>query len=126
MAVRSDRNRRAGLIYVKINGLQIEAKGNFTVGYGKPKREAIVGADGVHGYKETPQISYVEGAVTDASDLDTAALLETVSATVTVDLNNKKTLILEDAWYSGEGTMSTEEGEIGIRFESRHQITEVR
>ena len=122
----ADKNRRAGLIWVQINGQRIEAKGTFTIGAGQPARNPIIGADGVHGYAETPQVAYVEGAMTDSPDLDTVALRQTTNATVTVELNNGKTWVYEDAWYAGEGAMTTDESEIAFRFESRYPATEMK
>ena len=122
----ADKNRRAGLIWVQINGQRIEAKGTFTIQPGQPLRSAIIGADGPHGYAETPQVSYVEGALTDSPDLDTVALRQTTNATVTVELNNGKTWVYDDAWYAGEGAMTTDESEIAVRFESRYPATEMK
>ncbi len=122
----ADKNRRAGLIWVQVNGQRIEAKGSFTIGAGQPKRDGIIGADGIHGYKETPQIAFVEGALTDNPDLDSVALRNITNATVTVELNNGKTWVFEDAWFAGEGAMTTDESEIAIRFESRYPATEMK
>ena len=95
--------RRAGIIQLQINGTIQDAKGNFSYNLGQPKREAIVGNDGVHGFKETPQVAFIEGAITDA--------------TVTISLANGKVVELKDAWYAGEGTASSEEAEVPVRFE---------
>ena len=88
--------------------------------------EAIIGADGVHGYKETPQVSYIEGAVTDREDLDLEALVGADECTVTLELNNGKIITLSRAWFAGDGTASTEEAEIPIRFESKSRAQEVK
>jgi len=49
-------NRRVGgIIFLKVDGEGFQSKGNFTYNIGVPKKEAVVGADGVHGFKETPQ-----------------------------------------------------------------------
>jgi len=122
----NDKNRRAGRIWFKVNGKMIEAKGNFTIGPGQDKREAIPGADGIHGYKEIPQVAYIEGAITDSPDLDIVDFVNITNATVTLELNNGKTWILEDAWYAGEAKITTGEGEIAVRFESRHPATEMK
>lgn len=111
--------RKGGMIQVQVAGVMHDAKGTFTYGLGTPKRDAIVGADAVHGFKEVPQVPFVEGAFTDRAGLDAKALFNTEGATVTLTLANGKTVILQDAWYAGEGTISTEEGEIGIRFEGK-------
>ena len=118
-------NRRAGKIYLKINGVLYDAKGDFTYNLGKPSRAAIVGADGIHGYRETPQTPYIEGAVTDAGDLDPADLVGVDEATVTLELANGKTIVLNNAWFAGEGGVTVGEAEIAVRFESRQEGQEV-
>jgi len=49
--------------------------------------------------------------------LDLKALQETTEATVVLELANGKSIILREAWYAGEGTVSTQEGNIAARFE---------
>lgn len=109
--------RRGGILFLKVGGERQDAKGNFTYNLGQPKRDGIVGADGVHGYKEMPQVPFIEGEITDRQTLDLAALLNVVDTTVTLELANGKVIVLRQAWYAGEGTGNTEEGNIGVRFE---------
>lgn len=109
--------RRGGKIQFNVNGVLYDAKGNFSYGLGTEKREGIVGADRVHGYKATPQIPYIEGEITDRNDLDLASLASTTDATVTLSLANGKTIVLREAWYAAEGKGQSEEGNIEIRFE---------
>jgi predicted heme/steroid binding protein len=66
-------NRRAGRIYFKVDGTQYDAKGSFSYNLGADKRDGIVGADGVHGYKAMPQVPFIEGAVTDRPVKEPAA-----------------------------------------------------
>jgi Phage tail tube protein len=110
-------NRRGGLIQFAAGGVTFDAKGNFTYNLGSPKREAVVGADAVHGFKETPQVAFVEGEITDRGNLDLKALTLMDDATVTLNLANGKIIVLGGAWYAGEGTGNTDEGNIGVRFE---------
>ena len=109
--------RRAGLIQVQIQGEIQDAKGSWSYGLGRPKREAIIGSDGVHGFKETPQVAFIEGAITDRGTLDLAALVTGKNQTVTLTLGNGKVIALRDAWFAGEGTASSEEAEIPVRWE---------
>jgi uncharacterized Fe-S center protein len=118
-------NRRAGIIYLRVDGELQEAKGSFSYNLGNPKRDAIIGSDGVHGYKETVQVAFIEGAVTDAQTLNLGALTQLDGVTVHLELNNGKTIVLSNAWFAGEGTPSTEEAEIPIRFESKNKAQEV-
>jgi len=110
-------NRLSGLINFKVNGELQQAKGNFTYNLGQVKREAIVGADRVHGYKALPQVPYIEGEITDSSDYDLEALQNVDDATITLELANGKTVVLRDAWYAADGDVQTEEANIQIRFE---------
>lgn len=110
-------NRLAGLLEVQVNGTLLQAKGNWTYNLGANKREAIVGSDKVHGFKEMPQVPYIEGEVTDASSLDVEELLRTDDATITLKLANGKVIVLRNAWYAADGTVGTEEANIQIRFE---------
>lgn len=117
--------RRGGLIQFATGGVTQDAKGAFTYNLGIPKRDAIAGADGIHGYSEKPQAAFIEGAITDRGSLDMAALVAMQDVTVTLVLANGKTILLTDAWFCGEGTGNTEEGEMPIRFESKKQAQEV-
>lgn len=112
-------NRRAGVFYFKVNGQQYDAKGSFTYNLGGEKREAIVGANGVHGYKAAPIAPFIEGEVTDSRALDLETLKEIDGATVTLELANGKTVVLHNAWYAADGDVGTEEGNVQLRFEGR-------
>lgn len=109
--------RRAGIIQFQVNGEVMDAKGSFSYNLGRPMRESIIGSDVAHGYLERPQIAFIEGEITDRGDLDLAALVDTSGATITLRLNNGKTIALRDAWFAGEGTGNSEEGNIPVRFE---------
>lgn len=111
-------SRRGGMIQVQVNGVLYDAKGDFTYNLGRPKNEAIIGTDGVHGFKATPQVAFIEGEVTDRGDLDVDALVRLEGATVTLLLANGKVIALSNAWYAGEGTGNTGEGNLAVRFEA--------
>lgn len=110
--------RIAGIIQIQVNGEVQSAKGSWAYNLGHPVRTAIVGADEVHGYKETPQVAFAEGEITDRGTLDLAALATLKDATVTLQLANGKTVALYEAWFAGEGTGNTDEANIAARFES--------
>lgn len=109
--------RRAGIIQVQVNGEVYQARGNWTYNLGRPMREAIVGADTIHGFRETPQVAFIEGEITDLATLDLATLVTLENATVTLRLANGKLVALREAWFAGEGTGNTEQGNIAVRFE---------
>lgn len=114
----ASKNRVGGLISVKVNGDILYAKGNFTYNLGIPKKEGVVGADRTHGFKETPQIAYIEGEITDRQEMSLEDLQATVDATITLELANGKVIVLRNAWYASEGVGNTEEGNVECRFEA--------
>ena len=121
----ADPQRRAGLIQLQTQGVIQDARGSFSYNLGQVKRDTIVGADTVHGYKEVPQAPFIEGSITDRGTLDLAALATGTQLTITLALANGKTIVLRNAWFAGEGTASTEEAEIPVRWEgqSANEVT---
>lgn len=115
----ANEQRKGGIIFFKVDGSLFQAKGNFTYNLGLPKREAIVGADGVHGYKDAPQVAFIEGEITDSKSLDMATFMKIENSTVTLELANGKVICLRDAWNASEGTGNTEEGNMPVRFEGK-------
>ena len=91
--------------------------GSWTYNIGNLKREAVVGNDGVHGFSDMHQVPFVEGAITDQNDLSLAEIQGLTDVTVTIELANGKTIVLNNAWYASEGNVTTEKGEIAVRFE---------
>jgi len=108
---------RGGMLYLLKNGQRYDAKGDFTYNLGRPKKTAITGADGVHGFSTEAQVPHIEGAITDAKELDLAAFLDTVDATITLELQIGKVIVLRQAAYVGEGDVNPKEGEVSARFE---------
>lgn len=109
--------RVGGKIFIKADGAQFDAKGQFEYNLGVDKRDPVIGSDGYHGYKAMPQEAYISGAITDNYDLDLKNDLLTIeNATITLELYNGKVIVLRNADYTGQGTAQTEEGEVEIRF----------
>lgn len=109
--------RVGGIISLKIDGDMYFAKGDFTYNLGLPKKEGVVGSDRVHGYKEVPQIPFIEGEITDRQEMSLETLMGIKDSTITLELANSKVIVLREAWNAAEGTGNTGEGNIGVRFE---------
>lgn len=110
-------SRIAGYLSLQINGEIYNAVGNFTYNVGAPKREMLLGPDRVHGYKEMPQVPFIEGEIRDSSDIDLSVLTNLKDATATIALANGKTFVLKDAVYVADGNVQTEEANIQLRLE---------
>ena len=111
--------RLGGIIRLQIDGEIYSVVGSWTRNLGVPMREALVGSDEVHGFKETPRYPFLEGAFRDSGSLDLRELQELRGVTVSMELPNGKLFVLYNAWYAGEGNVTTEEGEIAARFEGK-------
>ena len=110
--------RVGGIIRVTVDGSEVRAKGDFTWNLGVNKREAVIGAGYVHGYKETPQVAMIEGEVTDTSDLDLIAMMSVTDSTVILELPDSKSIVLRSAYYASEGEGTTAEGAVKVKWES--------
>lgn len=117
--------RRGGTIEFKVDGVTYLAKGEYSYHMGTPKRETVSGPGKVHGFKETAQPAYIEGAITDDPGLDVKALRKLKDVTVTLALGVGKTIMLSNAWECGDGMGKSDEGELGVRFESAEEGQEI-
>lgn len=107
---------KAGHISVKYNGVTLAANGEFTYNLGASVRESLLDeAGGVAGYSESSQENMIEGAIFDDSDITLTDILNLDGATVTLELNNGKTIVQRGAWYAGDGSVSTKEGSIPFK-----------
>ena len=110
-------SRIAGVINLAVNGTSYMLAGDFTYDIGGYKREMMSGPDGVHGYKETVKIPFIEGDLRDTSAVDLATLTNLTDATVVLTLANGKTISLYNAVFTGDGVGATGEATIKARFE---------
>lgn len=109
--------RRAGIIQVQVQGEIMDAKGNFSYNLGREKRESIVGADRIHGFKAMPQPGFIEGEITDRQTLDLDKLVSATDVTVVLSLANGKAIVLSEGFFAGEGTGNSEDANIQVRWE---------
>lgn len=109
-------NVRAGKFNLRVDGALMEAYGNFTYGPSFDQAEEIPGIGRLNGFKETYKPGFIEGEITDNISLDLTALVNTRDATVTLELRNGKTFTLQEASYTGDGTVQTENANIKVKF----------
>lgn len=109
--------RVAGIAYLKIDGRLFETSGNFTIQPGQPMREGKIGTSRVVGYSETPQVPSIEGRIVLTPELSLVELTTITEATIQVVGPTGHTFVLRDAWFAGEGSYDTGEGEVAVKFE---------
>lgn len=106
-----------GICQFIVNGNQYALRGDMKVSLGDVKREAVIGADTFHGFKEIPTQAYVEVQVSDLAGLDINTVQSLINVTVTVKLNNGKTGTLSNAAQVNDLELDAVEGHYTIRFE---------
>ena len=83
--------RIGGVANIAVDGVLHKLTGTWTYDLGNPKRTGKKGPDGeLHGYLEEPKVAFIEGAITDSSDLDVNAFQNITSATIQLELANGK------------------------------------
>ena len=107
----------AGTAFFLIDGIRFSAKGNFSAALTDIERESVMGLDGYHGFKEMHVPVFIEGDITDKSDIDIDALNRADNATVTIELANGKTGVMRNAVQINQLALGVDEGEITLRFE---------
>lgn len=111
--------RRFGIKQLQIDGVVFLVKGGVSYSLGGDKLESVMGVDRRHGSKVTRIPAYIEATITDAGDgFDLRALTKLSDSTVTIDLENGKTIKLGHANYAADGKVTAEEGEVEARFEA--------
>ena len=109
--------RIAGVAYLKADGIQLPLRGNFTVSPSQVERAMLAGQDGVHGYSEMPRVPFIEGDVSLTADVTVAQLESFVASTVTAELANGKTYVLQGGVTTAAFALNTKDGLTRVRFE---------
>jgi hypothetical protein len=103
----------AGRIEVTANGNRLQAAGAFKIRPGTPKREELVGPDGLHGVKEMPTAPGASGTIRNNRKLNVPETIGNMqNATIVITLCSGKQYLLEDCVYKGDLEIDTENAEI--------------
>jgi hypothetical protein len=110
-------NRIGGVLSLRVDGNQYEARGNFQVTPGTVKRTGVAGQDAVHGYIEEPIVPQIKGDVSIGNQLSLETLEGITDSTVQVALANGNTYILVDAWVTAAFVIDAHDGKVEVTFE---------
>ena len=72
----------AGTVYVDVDGNRLSIKGSITCAFSDFEREQVVGADGVHGFKESYMAPFVEVTATTTKQLDLKGLTQITNSVI--------------------------------------------
>lgn len=109
--------RIAGTVYLQTPIGNVEIGGSWTVSIAKVNREAVVGAGGGGGYKETPVACYCEGDVLLTPELALLGLEAITDGAFTVELANGRAYTFQHAWTGKAPEANAIDGTGTLRFE---------
>jgi hypothetical protein len=106
----------AGTCYIKVDGEQLEVSGGLECPLSDQKREAVVGAAGVAGFKETTIAPYVKVTAILVPGFPLDKLKSATDMTITAEFANGTVYVLSDAWFGGESSHKAEDGTADLEF----------
>lgn len=110
-------NRIGGVLSIRVDGKQYEARGNFSVTPSTVKRTGIAGQDFVHGYIEEPIVPSIKGDLSIGNQLSMQELEAITQATVQCRLANGVTYVLTEAWTTSAFSIDAHDGKVEVTFE---------
>lgn len=115
-------NRIGGVLSLRVDGTQYEARGNFQVNPSTVKRTGIAGQDFVHGFIEEPIVPFIKGDVSIGNQLSVQQLEGIVNSTVQVNLANGNAYVLSQAWVTSAFVIDAHDGKVEVTFEGRIMV----
>jgi len=109
--------RIAGIAELKVDGVIMALRGNFTVSPSSVERTMLAGQDGIHGYQELPRIPYIEGDCSTVQGFYVRSLLTQVDVTVIATLANNMQYTLTGAMCKDAIEINTRDGQFRVRWE---------
>src|SRR5260363_91825 len=111
-------NRMAGMAYLHVDGKSYLLSGDLSYNVSSVSREALLGMDGVHGYKETPQAGVISATLRDAGGLTVADFNAMTNVAVTVERANGNTAVGPNPWTVETPATKAAEGTFEVKWES--------
>lgn len=108
--------RIAGTCYIKVDGEQLEVSGGVEAPLNENKREPVVSATGVAGYKETVITPYVKVTAILVAGFPRAKLASAEDMTVTAEMANGSVYTLSGAWLANEAAHKADDGTVELEF----------
>jgi hypothetical protein len=109
-------NKVGGIAYVKLNGITYPLRGNAKHKPGKKSREAVIGQDSLHGFKEKPEAPQIEMDITDRGNMSVALINDMEDASITMEYNNGKVFVLNGASQMNHIEVDDSEGQFTVLF----------
>ncbi|TCK36727.1 tail tube protein [Paraburkholderia sp. BL8N3] len=110
-------NLIAGTAQLTVDGVTYQLVGEAKYMPSTVKREALLGMDGFHGWKETPIAGSISMSVRDAGDLTVFDFNTMRNATVVLQLANGKVVCGRNMGSTESQEVDTEDAKFELKFE---------
>lgn len=110
-------NLIAGTASIVVDGATYLLDGEFKYSPSTVKREALMGMDGFHGWKETPVPGSISASIRDAGGLSVASFNAMRNVTIVAQLANGKTIIGRNMGSVDDLEVDSTEAKFGIKWQ---------
>ena len=110
-------NLIAGVAQITVDGATYQLEGGLKYSPSSVKREAMVGQDGFHGWKETPVTGSISMSIRDAGNMSVATFNSIRNATVVASLANGKIVTGRNMGTTDVQEVDTEDAKFEVKFE---------
>jgi len=110
-----------GIAKLEADGVSYLAKGSFKISVGGKKNEPIMGETRINGFKTVVIEPYIEGTITAHDGFNLKEFIAIKNATIVLTTDGGAVYNWKDAKYTGEGSMTADEGEVPFRFTSEEE-----
>lgn len=110
-------NLIAGTAQVTTDGTTQQLEGGLKYSVATVKREALMGKDGFHGWKETPVAPFIEMSIRDAGNMTVANFNAMSNSTIVATLANGKIVTGRNMGAVDVQEVDTDDAKFTVRFE---------
>lgn len=110
-------NLIAGTAQVTVDGTTYQLEGGLKYSPSTVKREALMGMDGFHGWKETPVPGSITMSIRDAGDLTVSSFNAMTNSTIVATLANGKVVTGRNMGATDVQEVDAAEAKFEVKFE---------
>lgn len=108
--------RIAGIVYVKVDGRQLEILGGVEAPLNEMTREMQSGPNGPVGHSEKVRVPFLKVDAGYTADFPLDILRNRTDLTLTAEWPNGKVYTLSDAMLVGDADVKSDDGSAGLEF----------
>ena len=113
----SSSNLIAGVAQITVDGQTYQLEGDLKYSPSTVKREAMLGQDGFHGFKEMPVTGSISMSIRDAGNLTVANFAAMRNSTVVAQLANGKIVVGRNMGTTDVIEVETGDAKFAVKFE---------